>query len=150
MAKIQSVTKWQENLLFSSKWGESEVLMDGGAEPREAATPKQILLASMASCAGIDVVSILKKMRIDVKQCDVLCETETTVNYPSVFQSVMMSFHIAGEMRPDQVKKAVVLSMTKYCGVTAMIADAIPVYYKILLNDVLTFEGQADFTVESV
>lgn len=145
MGKIQAVTKWEEDLLFVTEVGSHRVSMDGSPEPRAAATPKQALLGSMASCAGIDVVSILKKMRLNITQCEVHSETETTDSYPSVFKSVLMAFHLRGEIKPEQAQRAVELSMTKYCGVTAMIADAIPVFYKIDLNGDLIFEGQADF-----
>lgn len=150
MSTIKTITTWKEGLAFNSQAGDQALLMDGAApEIRQAATPKQALLAAMASCAGIDVVSILQKMRASIEQCEILSETETTDSYPSVFKSVQMDFQLKGAtLKADQVLKSVHLSMTKYCGVTAMIADAIPVYYRVILNGQVLFEGQANFAAE--
>lgn len=109
-------------------------------------TPKEILLASICACSGIDVASILQKMRVTLESCAISAESDTTAGYPAVFDEVKLKFRLAGpDIKPDQAKKAVVLSMTKYCGVSAMVAGVSPITYEIFLNGEPIGAGQADF-----
>jgi putative redox protein len=113
----------------------------------EGPSPKEVLLASICACSGIDVASILQKMRVNLQSCDISAESNTTEGYPSVFDEVKLKFVIVGpDIKPDQATKAVVLSMTKYCGVSAMVAGVSPISYEILLNGLSIGSGRADFS----
>jgi putative redox protein len=70
---------------------------------------------------------------------------QTKGEHPIIFKEVRLEYHVEGEVEPEKLIKAVTLSQTKYCGVTAMISKTSPVYYKIYLNSEMIGEDQASF-----
>lgn len=148
MGHMACQTKWVGEMGFESQIRNHRVPMDaksdfGGKD--QGPSPKELLLASICGCTGMDVVSILKKMRVNLQSCSVDAETDTTSGHPSIFDGVKLKFLVNGEMKPDQVMKSVNLSMTKYCGVSAMIVKASNIDYEVFLNDEKIGEGRADF-----
>lgn len=151
MAHMECRTKWQGDLGFESHIRGHKVMMDSKADfggKDQGPTPKELLLASICGCSGMDVASILKKMRVNLVSCDVNAQADTTAGYPSIFQEVKMQYNIEGtDIKVDQALKAVTLSMTKYCGVSAMVAEAAPISYEVFLNGEKVGEGKAQFEV---
>ena len=148
MGLIQCQTKWQPGGLgFSAQARHHEFYMDAGAQSEDKGpSPKEMLLASICACSGIDVASILQKMRVDLQTCDVNAKTETTTNYPSIFTEVQLEYRITGAgISSEQALKAVRLSMTKYCGVSAMVAESVPMTYQVFLNEKHIGADKADF-----
>lgn len=85
--------------------------------------PKKLLLASLCGCSGIDVVDILKKMKVPFTKLEIVAETEQTEDHPKVFKYIDIVYKC--DVQPDdedKLKRAVSLSMDKYCGVSAMLA----------------------------
>lgn len=146
MASITCKTVWKgSGQTFEAQMRDHRVIMDT-KDSNQGPTPKEILLSSICACSGIDVVSILQKMRTDLQSCEIFAETDTTSTYPSIFTEVKIVFDIKGsDIKPDQAKKAVVLSMTKYCGVSAMVVKASPMKYEVVLNGAVIAQGQANF-----
>ncbi|WP_347358891.1 OsmC family protein [Bdellovibrio sp.] len=142
-------TKWMGDMGFESQIRDHKVPMDaksdfGGKD--QGPSPKELVLAGICGCTGMDVVSILKKMRVNLQSCDVNAETDTTEGHPSIFTTVELQFRLQGpDVKPEQAMKAVNLSMTKYCGVSAMIVKASPIRYQVYLNDLQIGEGQSQF-----
>lgn len=150
MSQLECKTKWTGELGFEAEMRSHKLQMDtkpSDGSPGKGPTPKEILLASICACSGIDVVSILQKMRLDLVACDVNAVTETTKDHPSIFSEAQLQYRVqSSNAKPEQVMKAVNLSMTKYCGVSAMVAPLVPLVYHVFLNDIQIGEGQADFT----
>jgi putative redox protein len=155
MGHMKCDTKWQRQpdgggLGFKATIRGHEFVMDtkkesGGQD--EGPSPKEVLLASICACSGIDVASILQKMRVNLVSCDISAESDTTEGYPSVFDEIKLKFRIVGpDIKHDQATKAVALSMTKYCGVSAMVAGVSPITYEIFLNEKSIGTGRADFS----
>lgn len=97
--------------------------IEGG--PKTAPTPKELVAMGMGSCSGIDVVSILRKMRQPLSKLSVSCDVELRKTPPTVFESVDLTYHAEGEgLAPDRVARAVNLSLEKDCGVSIMIANS--------------------------
>ncbi|APJ04269.1 SDR family NAD(P)-dependent oxidoreductase [Silvanigrella aquatica] len=87
-----------------------------------APNPKEVILQGMATCTGIDVVSILQKMRQPLESLSVECNGKLTEQHPIIFSECNLIYHIKGnDLAPDRVALAVKLSFMDYCGVTAMI-----------------------------
>lgn len=96
--------------------------------------PKKMLLASISGCSGMDVVDILRKMKVAFNKFEIVAEAEQTEEHPKVFKFIKMVYRIdAEEMDLDKVKKAVALSHDKYCGVSAMLSKHCEVTYTIAL-----------------
>lgn len=89
------------------------------------ARPMQLLLMALAGCSGIDVLSILKKQRQDVKgyKMAVKGERESGVE-PSLWKDIWVEFHIYGNVDEDKAKRAAELSIEKYCSVAATLRGA--------------------------
>jgi Predicted redox protein, regulator of disulfide bond formation len=151
MAHMECKTTWLGKNAFKSSIRGHEVLMDtrkesGGDD--QGPSPKEMLLASITACSGIDVAQILVKMRLQVDLCEVSAHTETTAGYPSIFKKIEIKFDIKGpEIKVDQAMKAANLSMTKYCGVSAMVNPTSPIVYTVFLNDVKIGEEKAHFEI---
>jgi len=100
--------------------------------------PTQMLLMALAGCSAFDVVSILKKQKqqIDDFQIEVDGEQEDLKNAAKVFTDIKIHFHLKGNMESEKAKRAVELSMEKYCSVekTLRLAGA-KIDYKIFVNE---------------
>ena len=130
-------TKWLDGMAFECEINGHKVVIDavpavGGKDrgPR----PKPLMLASLGGCTAMDVISILKKMRVDVKDLNVIVEGELTEEHPKHFYKMHVIYEVTGKDLPmDKVKKAVSLSEDRYCGVSAVYKQAIEITSEIRL-----------------
>ena len=130
---MKTVTNWKKNHEFESFHGKNKIKIDGDKE--NGYGPKALLLAGLAGCSGIDIVDILEKMR--VKFSDFVIETEAiqTDDHPKVFKEVMITYHFKTDKENEEkLKKAIDLSLDKYCGVSAMLQKNSPITYKIVIQ----------------
>ncbi len=138
-----------QNLTFTATIRDHKFFMDtqvsAGGE-NKGPTPKELLLAGIIGCAGMDVVSLLKKYKMTADSLVITAEAEPRKEHPRIFQETQLVFSATGNNLQDkELSEAVRLSLTKYCGVTAMIADAVPTHYKVLLNGKEISSGTANF-----
>lgn len=118
--------KWLDYMTFV---GESEsghsVVMDGAADAggrNLGIRPMEMLLLGMGGCTAFDVVSILKKSRQPIVDCEVELEAERAEQIPKVFTRIHAHFIVSGKgLDPNKVKKAVALSADKYCSASRML-----------------------------
>lgn len=141
-------TEWKGGMGFESHIRQHSLTLDtkvtsGGQD--QGPSPKELLLTAITGCTAMDVISILNKMREQVKSCIVEARSEVTSSYPAVFVEVKLHYRVHGEaVKKENLLKAVTLSMTKYCGVSAMISS--PITYEVYLNEMKIGEGAADFS----
>jgi len=118
------ITKWTEGMSFetispngiSLRLGSS---LEGDSE--KIASPKALMLSSLAVCSGIDVVSILEKMKIELKEFKINTVGSLTQEHPKYYNKVSVEYHFYGDqLDKEKINKAVNLSVTKYCGVMEM------------------------------
>jgi putative redox protein len=82
-----------------------------------APTPMALILMSVAGCSGIDIVSILEKMKVKIDQFDIDVEGDRVGEHPKVFSTVNVVYKLKGdELTQDKVERAVKLSVDKYCS----------------------------------
>lgn len=99
-------------------------------------SPKPLMLASLAGCTGMDVVSLLKKMRVDFDGFNLKIEGELNDEHPKKYTKIILYYQFKGDsITFDKVEKAVTLSLEKYCGVSAVYKQVIDVSYVIEIND---------------
>lgn len=105
-------------------------------------TPKDLLLGALMGCSGMDIASILKKMHVDYDEFTMNSEAVNTEDHPKIYKEVFVEYHIKGrdDLDTDKINRAVELSMTKYCGVSAILKKNSPIRYKTFLNDRLIHE----------
>ena len=140
-------TRWQGKMRFEATDGTRVAVMDAPSPIGDggALSPKQLCLASICGCAAIDIVSWLKKKRQEATSLRVDADAPLTPGYPAVFAHVMLDFYAEGSVEPATLIEAVVQSQTLYCGVSAMIAKASPVKYRVHLNGQEIHAGEASF-----
>jgi putative redox protein len=150
---MNSEIMWLGKMAFEAKnrshQSRFDVSPDNGGED-SAPTPKEILLNSMCTCSAMDVVSIAEKMRLKIEQFSMKAEATKTSTLPSYFSAVHMEYYIAGDLESEKIIKAVVLSMTKYCGVSFMISKICPITYDVYLNGKLVHQDKANFMIEAL
>ncbi|HEU4575776.1 MAG TPA: OsmC family protein [Chitinophagaceae bacterium] len=130
---MKITTKWKKDHAFESWQDKNSIHIDG--DRVSGVSPKSLLLSSLAGCSGIDVVDILNKMRVEFSDFSMEVETEQTEEHPKVFKDITITYkvHTAPE-NEDKVKKAVELSLEKYCGVAEMLRKNSPIHFKIVVH----------------
>lgn len=98
--------------------------------------PKPLILASLIGCTSLDVISLLKKMRVDFKDLQVTANGSLTDEHPKYYDYIKLTYNIWGkDLNRDKVEKAVVYSQERYCGVTAMLEKAAKIDYEIVYHE---------------
>jgi putative redox protein len=139
MSKQKIKVNWLENMAFKAEVSGHELILDAaegvGGENR-GPRPKPLLMVALAGCTGMDVVSILKKMRVEVDDFNVHIEGDVSEEHPKQFTQMHVIYEFKGTDLPmDKLKKAVNLSEERYCGVSAMFKKAIELTSEIkILN----------------
>ena len=94
--------------------------------------PKRILLSSLAACTGMDVVSLLEKMRASVDGFEMEIEADLTEEHPKVFSEIGSSIVFSERIsRKTKIEKAIAMSQETYCGVSEMLRKNSPLLYSI-------------------
>ena len=93
-------------------------------------------MSGLAACSGIDVVEILVKKRVVFSDLEITVETEQTTEHPKVYKDILVIFRLkTAAENEEKVRKAIELSIDKYCGVSAMLKKNSAISYKLeLLN----------------
>ena len=98
--------------------------------------PKGLMLTALAGCTAMDVISILRKMKIEPDSFSVETEADLTDDHPKVFKAIRIIYRLRGKgIERSKVEKAVELSQEKYCGVSAMLKMAAPIDYEIVIEE---------------
>ena len=131
-------TSWKEGMVFENHVRDHVVLSDALPEMGNdsAPGPKELVLSGLASCTGMDVVSLLRKMRVDFTGLEIRIETQLTEEHPRVFDEINMKYIVSGKgLDHTKVEKAITLSYDRYCGVSAMLKKNGPITYSIEYAD---------------
>jgi putative redox protein len=135
MSKQEIKINWLENMAFEADVNGHKITLDATAEvggENRGPRPKPLLLLSLAGCTGMDVVSILKKMRVEPEVFNVIVEGDLTDEHPKQFYKMNVIYEFKGKDLPlEKLKKAVSLSEERYCGVSAMFKKAIKISSEI-------------------
>ena len=98
--------------------------------------PKPLMLAALGGCTSMDMVSILKKMRVELKSLNVIVEGELSEEHPKRFLKMHVIYEVEGDDLPmDKIEKAVSLSEEKYCGVSAVYREVIEITSEIRIKE---------------
>ena len=118
-------TTWLGNMKFESTNPSGHNLyIDAGPESGgkgEGYRPKALMLSGLAGCSGLDVASLIKKMKLEVNDFKIEIEANLTEEHPKYYDKVSVNFHFYGDnLNEKKLQKAVDLSVEKYCGVMEM------------------------------
>ncbi|MFC2128329.1 OsmC family protein [Bacteroidota bacterium] len=127
--------KWLENMAFESEINGHKIIVD--ADPKfggenKGPRPKPFVLLAMAGCTGMDVISLFKKFRLNIKDLNIRVVGDMTEEHPIQFTKMHVIYEIKGiDLDARLIEKAVRLSQEKYCGVIATYKKGIEVSYEI-------------------
>jgi putative redox protein len=112
------------------------VVMDAAAgEAPAGPSPMQTVLAALAGCTGMDVASILAKMRAPLERMTIDVEAAQAAEHPKVFTRIHLRYEFAGAgVTREQVERAVSLSLERYCPVTAMLRRSAEITHEVVLT----------------
>ncbi|MDD7886086.1 OsmC family protein [Flavivirga sp. 57AJ16] len=118
-------TQWKGDMVFESdnpRW--PSIMMDASKDfggTNSGMAPKAMMLSSLAGCSGLDVISVLNKMRVKIDDFKMVVEGELTDEHPKYYHKVSVDYHFYGkDLNENKIKTAVDLSVEKYCGVMEM------------------------------
>lgn len=134
-----STVRWDSGRAFQVEQDGHRFVLDaspdaGGRElgPR----PKALLLSGLGACTGIDVVSILEKMRVPFEGLEVQVSAELRDEHPKIYTEIHVRYVFRGKGLPlEKLRRAVQLSEETYCGVSAMLRPAVPITSEIVVED---------------
>jgi len=130
---------WKSDMAFEADVNGFKLVLD--ADPAVGGNnlgprPKPLTLASLAGCTGMDVISILGKMRITPSYFNVAVEGDLTEEHPKYYQKIHLIYEFRGEnLEMEKLKKAVELSQDRYCGVSALLRKGAELSYEIRILD---------------
>lgn len=141
---------WKERMMFEGVVDEHIVSMD--AKPpigkNAGATPKELVAMGLGGCTAMDVIALLKKYKQVPKTFRIDVEIQpSTSEHPIVFEKAILSFSVEGDVDAEKLNQAVMLSQTKYCGVSAMLSKSFPIEYRVILNGKEISTGNANFEI---
>ncbi|WNH14098.1 OsmC family protein [Thalassobellus suaedae] len=122
---VHITTKWLGDMKFESTNPSGNNLTiqatPENGEQAEGLRPKALMLSALAGCSGLDVASLIKKMKLKVEDFKIDIDANLTEEHPKHYDKVTMSFHFYGnDLNEKKLQKAVDLSVEKYCGVMEM------------------------------
>ena len=121
---MKAKVKYIDNLQFSAVSDSNHSIVidaDKNLSLDQGSRPKELILMGLVGCTAMDVVSLLKKMRVEFKDFSVSAEAEIADEHPKVFTSIHINYNISGDVDEEKLKKAIDLSQNRYCGVTVML-----------------------------
>ncbi len=137
---MNCILNWQEGMRFSAKLDGFELILDASAEnggSDKGPRPKGLVLAALAGCTGMDVISILKKMKIVPDGFSVSADGRTTEEHPKKFSEITVDYHFCGtNLDREKLLKAIHLSEERYCGVSASLKPQVTIRHRLFINDV--------------
>jgi len=128
-------SEWKGDMTFEADVNGHKVMMDANIEGGGhdlGSSPKKLMLVALSGCTGMDVVSILKKMRIDIEKCQIEVQGDVADEHPKRYTKMHVIYKFTGKNLPmDKLQKAVNMSEETYCGVEAFYKMAIKVTSEI-------------------
>ena len=130
---------WSGEMAFEAEVNDFKIKLDADEKvggKNSGPRPKALSLVSLGGCTGMDVVSILAKMRVVPETFDVEVTGELTEERPKYYDKIHLVYSFTGKDLPyAKLEKAINLSQERYCGVNAMLSKAAEVTYEIRVDE---------------
>jgi putative redox protein len=147
---MKSGVTWRTKFTFDGKSRQHAFVLDtstalGGQDL--GATPKELVLAAVCGCTGMDVVGLLRKKKIELRTLAIAAEAESVATHPKVFGGIRLTVEATGdEAWKADVVEAVRLSQTQFCSISAMLSRACPIEFQVTYNGERSYEGRSTFS----
>lgn len=128
MEKHTVNTRWKGGMAFEGEASDHKILIDSTTDENgiyKGLRPKPLMLLALAGCTGTDIILILKKMRVQIDDLNIIVEGELTDDLPKYYHTMRIIYEFTGpDPDRDKLQKAIDLSQEKYCGVMALYRKA--------------------------
>ena len=134
---MEATVTWTSGMAFEAEQEGQRIPIDvpGPDGTCRGVRPKGLLLAGLGGCTGMDVVSILEKMRVPFEGLAVEVSADQSEDHPKVFTAIRVIYRFKGRDLPmDKLERAVQLSQEKYCGVSAMLGKTAAITTEIVVE----------------
>ena len=140
MATSKAYLKQIKGISFAGKTDSNHwITMDGSENfggSDAGIRPKELLLLSLAGCTASDVVSILQKKRVKLDDFEMNISADMTEEHPKVYSKIDLEYVFYGkDIKDKDVERAIELSQTTYCGVTAMFKKAMEIKHSYRIEE---------------
>jgi putative redox protein len=138
---MQVKAHWTAPQRFDAASGASGARLTMDTQPASGGTgagptPMETVLMALAGCTGIDVVSVLKKMRENLEGLSIDVSAHRAHEHPKVYTKIHVRYIAWGRgLKREQVERAAALSKEKYCPVTAMIGKSAEITHEVVVSD---------------
>jgi len=129
---IQAQVKWIDDLQFVARAGKGPAVVMDTSESGGGAGPMELMLMGTAGCTAMDVITILKKKRLNVTGFKITISGDRAEEYPRRFTDITIEYVVFGtDLKPEGVRQAIDLSEKKYCGAMASLNARISHTFRI-------------------
>lgn len=126
-------------LSFEAEVDGHKLMIDSGEKfggQNRGPRPKNLMMVALAGCTGMDVASIMGKMKIPFEGLNVEVKGSITEDHPKHFENMHIIYKLTGKnIMKEKVEKAVNLSLDKYCGVSFGYKKSMKISYEIIINE---------------
>jgi len=140
MKTLHSTVTWDSGMAFTAEQDGHTFTLD--AEPEHGGTdrgvrPKPLVLTAVLGCTGMDVVAMLKKMRVPITGLSLASDGDLADAHPRRYTAIRVRYAFTGPdgMNTERIRRAVHLSTEKYCGVIDTLRGTVPLSYEITINE---------------
>ncbi|MEN2994738.1 MAG: OsmC family protein [Thermodesulfovibrio sp.] len=138
---LRAKVKWAGGMQFVGQSGTGHaIVMDGSPDvggENSGMRPMELLLVGLGGCSGMDIISILKKKKQDVRGLEINVKGKQPEDYPKRFTEIEIEFIIKGKnISEEAVKRAIQLSMEKYCSVKATLEHSAKIIHSYKIEEV--------------
>lgn len=141
----------QSNFTFETKIRDHVFKMDtqvSAGGDNKGPSPKEMMLAGIVGCTAMDIIALLKKHNMVPTKLSLSGDAEPRTSHPKIFTGVDILFDAEGDnISAEKLLEAAHLSLTKFCGVSAMVSKVVPIRYEVKLNGKKIGNGEAHFDV---
>ncbi|MFH1466123.1 MAG: OsmC family protein [Pseudomonadota bacterium] len=135
---MQTRVTWKEGMAFAADLDGFSISMDASPEhggANRGPRPKGLTLVSLGGCTGMDVITILTRMRQQVTGLEVVVDSEIASDHPKRFETITVRYELTGvDLDPGRVRRAVQMSEHTYCGVSASLRPGVQLRSEIWIN----------------
>jgi putative redox protein len=140
MATKTAFVKQLQGITFAGKTDSNNwITMDGPENfggSNAGIRPKELLLLSLGGCTGSDVASILSKKKMKLDNFEINISAEMAETHPQVYTKIHLEYVFYGKnLQHKDVERAIELSLSTYCSVTAMLQKAMPIEHSYRIVD---------------
>ena len=133
MAAVE--VRWQKDgLRFEGKTEHGTMGLASSSDEKGGVTPMEAVLVAVGGCTGMDVASVLVKMRQPLEEFWLEVDGQRATEHPQRFTTLEVVYHLKGDLDESKVRRAIELSETKYCSVEATLRPAVPITSRYVIE----------------